>query len=35
MPTEDKVIPISVLKRTGYEDLLAEIDVLLENSKLD
>ena len=35
MASEDKVIPISALKRTGYEDLLAEIDVLLENSNLD
>jgi GTP-binding protein len=35
MSSEDKIIPISALKRTGYEDLLAEIEVLLENSNLD
>jgi len=35
MPAEDKVIPISALKRTGYENLLAEIDALLEIGKLD
>ena len=28
---EDKVIPISSLKRTGYEALLEEIEALLED----
>jgi len=27
---DDKVIPVSSLKRTGYEELLNEIDLLLE-----
>ncbi|MDF3001475.1 MAG: YihA family ribosome biosis GTP-binding protein [Bacillota bacterium] len=27
---EDKVIPVSTLKRTGYDELLAELDRLLE-----
>jgi len=35
MPAEDKVIPISALKRTGYENLLAEIDILLENANIE
>ncbi|MCL2437344.1 MAG: ribosome biogenesis GTP-binding protein YihA/YsxC [Clostridiales bacterium] len=29
MSAEDKIIPVSALKRTGFEELLAEIDVLL------
>jgi len=28
---EDKVIPVSALKKTGYEELLAEIETLLED----
>jgi len=28
---EDKVIPVSALKKTGYEELLAEIEALLED----
>jgi len=32
MSADDKVIPISALKRTGYEELLMEIGVLLEKS---
>lgn len=28
---EDKVIPVSSLKKTGYEELLAEIEALLED----
>jgi len=27
---EDKVIPVSALKRTGYDNLIAELDRLLE-----
>ena len=27
---EDKVIPVSALKRTGYEELIEEMDRLLE-----
>jgi len=32
MPADDKVIPISALKRTGYEELLTEIGELLESN---
>ena len=32
MDAEDKVIPISALKRTGYEELLKELDGLLNGS---
>ena len=32
MSADDKVIPISALKRTGYEELLMEISMLLERS---
>ncbi len=28
---EDKVIPVSALKRTGYEDLLDELEQLITN----
>ena len=30
LSAEDKVIPVSALKRTGYEELLNEMEVLLE-----
>jgi len=30
MSAGDKIIPISTLKRTGYEELLSEIDILLK-----
>jgi len=30
---EDKVLPVSVLKRTGYQELLTEIDLLLNESR--
>ena len=30
LSVEDKIIPVSALKRTGYEELLMELDKLLE-----
>ena len=30
---EDRIIPVSALKRTGYENLLAEFDRILEESR--
>ena len=30
---EDRAIPVSALKRTGYENLLAEFDRILEEDR--
>ena len=33
MSEDDKIIPVSALKKTGYEELLAEIDLLLTKNR--